>query len=233
MKKFRLFITLALVFVLALPLFAGCDLADLFGNGQNNSSANKNLFAIDVVGNIKTEYVLNESFDANGAKLKLIYDDNSSIELSLDKTMTNFDSTTVGKKDLTVTYQDKTKVLEYRVDAFKFGVYRQKVEYIGSSGLPVETLNYDSVKIAYAFNKNGTGNTWCGEEGQAGYQNQEFTWEYVDNGSIIINLNDGLGQQVNLVIDSVQQLHREVNTPGTAPHGSAYVRSRYTLNFFA
>ena len=233
MKKFRLLITFALVFVLALPLLAGCNLADLFGNGQNNSLTNKSLFAIDVEGNIKTEYLLNESFDANGAKLKLIYDDNSSIELSLDKTMTNFDSTTVGQKDLTVTYQDKTKVLEYRVDAFKFGVYRQKVEFFGSNGLPVETLNYDDVKMSYEFNKNGTGNMWCGEKGQAGYQNQEITWEYVDNGSIIINLNDGLGQQINIAIDSVQQLHREVNTSGTTPHGSAYVRSRYTLNFFA
>lgn len=216
--------------VLALPLLAGCNLADLFGNGQNNSSANKNLFAIDVVGNIKTEYVLNESFDANGAKLKLIYDDNSSIELSLDKTMTNFDSTTVGKKDLTVTYQGKTKVLEYRVDAFKFGRYENTLTYAGISDFPVATENHDNYWI---FEKNGTGYITYLNGEQAGQEVRiDLTWSYVNDNTLLVSLNDTMGQTCNVAIKSQTNLvYVYSNTPGTTPGGVEYAKVLYVLNY--
>ena len=65
--------------------------------------------------------MVNEGFNPNGAKVKIIYDDSSSIQIALDKSMTNFSSATVGQKELTVTYKDKAATINYRVDKIKLG----------------------------------------------------------------------------------------------------------------
>ena len=115
MKKInKIILGLALVMILAMPLLSGCSLSDLFGG-----SSQKNVLEINIVGTIQTEYVVGENFNANGTKIEIVYEDETTKQISLDKSMTNFDSRTIGEKDLTVTYEGKVKTLSYRVDAFK------------------------------------------------------------------------------------------------------------------
>ena len=63
---------------------------------------------------LKKEYFLDESF-VNG-KLKLYYSDNSTKEIDLTTEMVkDFDTSTVGKKTLTITYEGKTTTYEIEV----------------------------------------------------------------------------------------------------------------------
>ncbi len=56
----------------------------------------------------KTSYKLGESLDATGLTLKLIYSDGTSRIVTTGFTVSGFDSTTVGTKVITVTYEEKT-----------------------------------------------------------------------------------------------------------------------------
>ena len=73
----------------------------------------KSLVRIEVK-KINDTYYINDKF--NNGLLTLIYDDNSSenITLTLDM-ITGFDTTTVGKKTLTITYEGKTTTCEIEV----------------------------------------------------------------------------------------------------------------------
>lgn len=107
------------VMMLALSLcFVGCDLS--FGNnssgGGNSGTGAKTVIGIGLVGNIKTEYVLNEELDLNGAKLQLMYEDDTSKEIDLLQSMiTNFSTQEIGEFTLTITYKGKTITKNYTV----------------------------------------------------------------------------------------------------------------------
>ena len=177
MKKFnKIFISLVLVLVLSLPVLSGCSLLDIFN--QNNS----NISSIDVVGEIKTEYMVGENFEARGAKVKVTYKDGNSLEIPLDRSMTDFDSSTVGNKFLEVTYSGKVKNLYYYVNTFKLGkfyLYYQGYVSNYSPSSEQKTRYY----IELLANKNGV---MLGTNGQ-----ENLAWDYYQ------------GNDSKLVIDSI------------------------------
>ncbi len=126
MKKFsKIFLSLALVLVLALPMLAGCSLSDLLGDNANKvSNDGKKIASIEVVGEMKTTYYAKEEIDFGTAKLQINYEDASSQQINLSKTMvSNFDTTTFGTKQMTITYNNMNYNINYNVN-FKLGKYR-------------------------------------------------------------------------------------------------------------
>ena len=115
------------VMIMALSLcFAGCD----FLSGNNNSTSKK-IEAIGLVGNIKTEYYLNEELDLQEAKIKVIYEDDTSKNIELLQSMvSNFSTKKTGSFTLTITYKSKTIQKKYTVNLSASAVVGT---YIGTS----------------------------------------------------------------------------------------------------
>ena len=170
----KVFLSLALVLVLALPMLAGCSLSDLFGGNKD-----KEVETIEIVGTIKTQYLVNEEFDNNGAKLVVTYTDETTKELSLTKSMTNFDSSTVGSKTLTITYNNKTTTASYRVDIVKLGVnYTYRYEgYLSNYSLENE---HENQNYYLKFNSDDTALMVASSQ-------LEFTWQYNADNNIVIS----------------------------------------------
>lgn len=96
--------------VLAFGLFA-CVFS--FAGCQGNE---KELINIGLSKEIKTEYAINEKIDLNDAKLVLTYNDDSQKEMTISNDMiTGFDTTTVGEKTLTISYNAKEIKVAYKV----------------------------------------------------------------------------------------------------------------------
>lgn len=175
MKKFnKIFLSLILVLILAMPLLAGCSLSDLFGGNTN-----KEVDAIEIVGTIKTQYLVNEEFDNNGAKLLVTFTDETTKEISLTKSMTNFDSSTVGSKTLTITYNNKTTTASYRVDRVKLGVnYTYRYEgYLSNYSLENEQENQN---FYLKFKSDNTALMVTSSQ-------LEYTWQYDADNNIVIS----------------------------------------------
>jgi len=107
MKKITKILS-ALVLVVAcfagIMTFAGCD------------NSNKVLNSIGLDKSIKTTYCLNEELDFQGAKLVLFYEDDTASLITLSQSMvTGFHTLTVGTRELTITYKEKTTKVEYTV----------------------------------------------------------------------------------------------------------------------
>ena len=102
-----------LCFTLLLPLLTvGCN------NATPPSEDQTVLTSISLSGNYKTEYYINESLDVTGLIVTANYSDNSSKQVE-DYTLSDFDSSTVGEKQITVTYQ--TKTASFSVTVFEKG----------------------------------------------------------------------------------------------------------------
>lgn len=95
-------LALAIICFAGVLLVAGCN--------------EKELVNIGLSANIKTQYLLNENIDLNGAKLVLTYSDDSQNELVISSDMiTVFDTTTIGERALTITYKGKQINVDYVV----------------------------------------------------------------------------------------------------------------------
>ena len=189
MKKFnKIFLSLALVLILAMPILAGCSLSDLFGG-----STNKEVETIEIVGTIKTQYLVNEEFDNNGAKLLVTFTDETTKELSLTKSMTNFNSSAVGSKTLTITYNNKTTTASYRVDRIKLDVnYTYRYEgYLSNYSLENEQENQN---FYLKFKSDNTALMVTSSQ-------LEYTWQYDADNNIVISsiVNDS---QYTVVVTS-------------------------------
>lgn len=175
MKKFnKIFLSLALVLILAMPLLAGCSLSDLLGGNTN-----KEVETIEIVGTIKTQYLVNEEFDNNGAKLLVTFTDETTKELSLTKSMTNFNSSAVGNKTLTITYNNKTTTASYRVDRIKLDVnYTYRYEgYLSNYSLENEQENQN---FYLKFKSDNTALMVTSSQ-------LEYTWQYDADNNIVIS----------------------------------------------
>ncbi len=157
MKKInKIFLSLALVLILALPMLAGCD---FFGN-------NKKLLAYEIEGNIKTEYYLGEQLNVQDVKLNLIYEDNSTVKIPLDSSMiTGFDTSTLGNKQITIEYNKVKRTIDYSVK-FRTGMYEATM----TSGNQTHSIYIEFLEDGKAYNYA------VAEEDKVGvYEN--FTWE--------------------------------------------------------
>lgn len=103
MKKFVKALCLALVVFSGVMMFGGCF------NGTS-------LENIDLSEPLKTDYKLNEALDLGTSKLVLTYSDDSQRTISITTSMiSGFDSSTCGRKTMTITYKDKSKKVDYVV----------------------------------------------------------------------------------------------------------------------
>ena len=179
MKRFnKIYLVLILAFVFMMPVLSGCD---LFKGKENN----KTIETVEISGAIKTEYVLNEEFDSNEAKLLIRYSDESTKEVKITKDMTDFDSSTIGGKTLTITYSEKTVTKPYRVDNFRLGV-KYTYRYEGSaSNYSLENEN-ENENFYIKLDKENTGV-------MVATSSIEFTWEYdLDNNIVITTIVNDL-----------------------------------------
>lgn len=225
MKKFRLFITLALVMVLALPLFAGCSFSDLFG--KKTTTSTKSVVSIDLVGTIKTEYVVGDDFDANGARVKATYDDNSTYAVALEANMTNFNSSTRGVKELVITYEGQTKVVQYRVDTFKLGTYHQRIDYLNDNDEVIYTETYSTRKQDLIFNKEGS----VVILGNGNPVSSGATWEYVGSRTVSIDLHDDLNQIIGCAIIDTTTLRWVASTQHGTINGREFSKTVAILEY--
>lgn len=101
MKKRLLILTLALLLVCLALASCGGD---------------KKIERLTLTGGLKYKYELNETPDFSKVTATVTYNDGTSEELTGDKlTFSTLDTATVGKKQLTVTYQDYTLTIEVEV----------------------------------------------------------------------------------------------------------------------
>lgn len=108
MKKFnKIFLSLALVLILALPMLAGCDLF-------NNNSTTKESLKIHT--NFKTEYEIGETLDLTDEKIQYTDEQGEKTVVAITTTMVSgFSTETAGSRQLIITYQGKTLLVDYTV----------------------------------------------------------------------------------------------------------------------
>ncbi len=105
--------------------------------------------------------------------------------------MTNFNSSTVGKKDLTITYENKVTTIEYRVDAVKLGKFNMVREDYYNGLSKVDTYIPAGQKIDYEFYANGTGNLILTDLSNPEQSSQySISWNYINNNSISFTQHD-------------------------------------------
>ena len=103
MKKFAKVLCLALVVFAGVMMFGGCS------NGAS-------LENIGLSTPIKTNYKLNEALDLGTSKLVLTYSDDSQQTISITTSMiSGFDSSTCGRKTMTISYKGKSEKIDYVV----------------------------------------------------------------------------------------------------------------------
>lgn len=94
----------------------------------------------------KTTYIVGESFDANGLKIKLTYSDGSTEIVSTGYTVSGFSSTTAGTKTVTVTYGEKSTT--FTVTVTKPTTYTLSYNANGGSGAPANQTGSTSYTIS-------------------------------------------------------------------------------------
>lgn len=111
-KIFNIFI-IPVILVCALILTTGCSLADFF---KPQNPGNKEISRIELTKNIKTAYLLDDLIDLKDAKLRIVYNDETTNEIEITATMlSGFNTETIGNKTLTITYAQKTTTVPYTV----------------------------------------------------------------------------------------------------------------------
>lgn len=147
MKKFaKIFVLPALVLCAVLGLTA-C----------NNNEDPVAVKRIDLTQNVKTDYLLNEEFDAMNSKLVVTLNNGNTTEISITSDMIkNFDTTTVGEKHLTIKYETKSLNLSYRVDSFVMGKFVCKRDLLHyNDGTPDVEIPGHATFGTWEFAKNG------------------------------------------------------------------------------
>lgn len=90
---------------------------------KNYSVAQKVVTGIELVGQIKTTYIIGEDLDLNGAKLKVLYNNNSEVETNIVSSMvTGFSTETTGNFTLTITYEGFSLTRNYIVSKQVSGI---------------------------------------------------------------------------------------------------------------
>lgn len=103
MKRFAKVLCFALVVFAGVMMFGGCS------NGAS-------LENIGLSEPIKTNYKLNETLDLGTSKLVLTYSDDSQQTISITTSMiSGFDSSTCGRKTMTISYKGKSEKIDYVV----------------------------------------------------------------------------------------------------------------------
>ena len=103
--------TKILTFTVAFICIIGLCVVLFFNFGQKPT-----LESIGIKGSIQTQYTINEELNLNDAKLILTYSDDTQKEIDITSNMiTGFDTTIVGNKTLTITYNGKTAKVNYVV----------------------------------------------------------------------------------------------------------------------
>ena len=119
--------------------FVGCDFkfgGSGGGSTDDDTSTTAQVTGIDLAGDIKTKYYIGDELDLNGARLKVVYDDDTEKNVTLMASMvTGFDSSKLGNYSLTITYKNKSIKKNYTVSAdgdyvadYSYGTYYYKSE---------------------------------------------------------------------------------------------------------
>lgn len=108
MKK----MTKILSFMFAMLCISLCFVGCSFDND------NKEIVSIGLKNTLKTNYCINETLDLSNNKLVLTYSDDSQKELVINDEWitTPFDSTSVGSKQMVITYKEKQYTLNYIIE---------------------------------------------------------------------------------------------------------------------
>ncbi len=131
--------------------------------------------------------------------------------------MTNFNSSTVGKKDLTITYENKVTTIEYRVDAVKLGKFNMVREDYYNGLSKVDTYIPAGQKIDYEFYANGTGNLILTDLSNPEQSSQySISWNYINNNSISFTQHDWLEQSGTMTIINSETIHIIVELQNTS-----------------
>ena len=141
----------------------------------------------------KTEYVPDEEFDSSGLTLKLVYSDDTTDIITSGYTLSGFDSSSSGEKEITVSYGGKTAtftvtVLEDLGDLVSIGIdsLPAKTEYtIG------ESLETDGLVIAAKYSKGYT------RKIKTGYYVSEFDSSTVGKKTIVVSFG---GKQASFTV---------------------------------
>ncbi|MBQ8468952.1 MAG: bacterial Ig-like domain-containing protein [Clostridia bacterium] len=174
MKKLsKIFLSLALAFVFVLPLaFVGCN---------QNTVAAKKLVSVEFVSAIKTDYIVGETLDFNGAKLRLVYDDNSKVLIDPDASMVSgFNTETVGNKNFVLEYDGVQRTVAYTVNNFKLGTYH--LYYWGPQNSYTAAAEEEQAAKYLTLNADGTGSVVLTEV-------LPVTWQY-ENSKVKVTINN-------------------------------------------
>lgn len=221
MKRFsRIFLSLALVVVLALPMLAGCSLSDLFGG-----KAEKKVAEINTTSGIRTTYTAKEEIDFQNAKLKITYEDGTTNEITLDKSMVKgFDTLTFGSKEMVIAYGGAKKTIPYQVN-LKLGIYKNTIvtTYLDNQLVDTNTdFNYH-----FKFNSDNTVNVMREENGVEEYEDDNFVWRYQ---------NDQLQIQYNSIwcdvyFTSSTEFDWIINMPEQITNNNGQTYNKFIMHF--
>lgn len=151
-KIMKKFLSLALLLILTVTLLlTGC-------RGQ------KQIQSIEITEGLKTEYTIGDTPDFSGVKAIVTYNDGSTENVEASQlTFGTIDTSTAGKKSLTVSYKDFSTSYEVVVNDKAIGTNRtvESIQYLSGINTNVfqnDIINFDKIVILVKYN-NGTEET--------------------------------------------------------------------------
>lgn len=148
----------------------------------------------------------------------IIYSDDTQNEIDILQTMVSgFDTTTIGAKEMTITYRDKTCKIDYNViNSFKVGKYKLKMGtyYISKMEIYTEDGTLQSVQTGNDVSSrnrlklNADYTTYV--LSLAGEMQGEASW-FIDSDNLIKILYKGSTQIYNLIDDNTLYFDSRVN----------------------
>ena len=128
------------------------------------------LESISLSGNYQTEYYVGDSYNSTGLVVTAHYSDETTIQVA-DYTVSGFDSSSVGSKTITVTYQQKTA--SYTVNVLTVDpTHLDIIVNVNVSGISSYSLNHSHIYLYQKFASkewsytplvNASGNLWTAE----------------------------------------------------------------------
>jgi len=100
------------------------------------------LSSIEVSGEYKTEYYVNDEFDKTGIVVTAKYKDGTSVDVTADATFSGFDSSVAGTVEVTASFGGKTASFEVTVKAINKISFADVVEQYKAKGLEVVIPDY-------------------------------------------------------------------------------------------
>lgn len=193
---------------------------------------------IELTKAIQTEYQINDDLNTNNAKILVTYSDNSTTQIDLDlDIISGFNTTSIGAKTLTITYEGTTINVNYNVN-IPFGDYivTRRDCYDSTSGTYLGTTISPSSKneadaMWFTIRVDGVVVQTFNNSGNLEQSSYAYTWSLSSNGKFVISMSTINGIETTSFTYSNGTLYSELINTQDTQYG--YCNAHITLVYIA